>query len=818
MINDNTTRFKYIWFVLFYITFIFVAIIYSYQVFSDFEIDQASWQDVASYDFDLVDQTFEGGVLTNTYGISTPEQLAGMFMINESVEKQLNDASFVYADSMTSVGKPNNVKYINSEYILLNDVDMLGRSWTPSTFSSVFNGNYHVISNLEIKSSGYKYLGMVSELRSTTTTNGVATNGIIKNLYLKNINVANSYSSSVETYTGAVAGFCRGRIENVFVLSGSVTGSAYKGHYDRCAGGIAGNMDSYIGISPNIINCKNYASITSAKFSGGIVGRINSGTVKNCYNYASISNGTNDRPRAGGITAESYGTIQLCVNYGSVTSTTTPEGGGDVRAGGIVGYTDKPIDQCANYGDVNGGSSNASASYIGGIAGYTESTIRYSYNTGDINSNAKVTTLSTTQIDRPNAVKNSTEKDHTGHSTSSDYTQSDILNGTLSDMKTFLNNGIRKYGLTFVYMSFPDNMAAGLGYLSSLGFATGNIDGGRMSAYDTDEDIELFMMLRGDYSIKKEDKKAYAGGLTGYSTKDIEYCYSTSSVVGGYSQCTVASPVWFLFFYYVFGNSSVELKYDVDLITYRYNLGQYHHGAINGNTTSTAKYTNCSANSQSTSLSGVTFDQYKIIGSTSTQYGSSIRVQFELDNKLSNTSNYAGHRVFLFPTIIWNNDGTENGIGNSTWIVKDHATRTVGWWPFQRDVTYSVRELGPHKNQVIFGGFTWTRTNGNITGMTLDNANTGYFGNILLSNVDPAGESKYDFHYCDYYGNPTFDTLKDYFTIFNLNDFSSEISDFSTNSRGKTQYSDMSSFGIPSYFAVSSNINNGNPYLKNLYW
>ena len=51
MIETNTTkRFKYIWFVLFYITFIFVAIIYSYQVFSDFEIDQASWQDVASYD------------------------------------------------------------------------------------------------------------------------------------------------------------------------------------------------------------------------------------------------------------------------------------------------------------------------------------------------------------------------------------------------------------------------------------------------------------------------------------------------------------------------------------------------------------------------------------------------------------------------------------------------------------------------------------------------------------------------------------------------------------------------------------------------
>ncbi len=490
MINDNTTRFKYIWFVLFYITFIFVAIIYSYQVFSDFEIDQASWQDVASYDFDLVDQTFEGGVLTNTYGISTPEQLAGVFMINESVEKQLNDASFVYADSMTSVGNPNNVKYINSEYILLNDVNMLGRSWTPSTFSSVFNGNYHVISNLEIKSSGYKYLGMVSELRSTTTTNGVVTNGIIKNLYLKNINVANSYSSSVETYTGAVAGFCRGRIENVFVLSGSVTGSAYKGNYDRCAGGIAGNMDSYIGILPNITNCKNYASITSAKFSGGIAGRINSGTVKNCYNYGSISNGTNDWPRAGGITAESYGTIQLCVNYGSVTSATTPEGGGDVRAGGIVGYTDKPIDQCANYGKIEAGTASTSKSFAGGIVGYTTSGIKNCYNRGEIVANAKQTkTYDTSYVNYNN------------------YNVEELyyFKKLIEEIKImgFIKIGERN-GFYYYY------------------YIKGN-------ANNDKEKIER--TISSEY--------AYAGGIAGNVSNDnanstnISYCYSTSKVDGG---------------------------------------------------------------------------------------------------------------------------------------------------------------------------------------------------------------------------------------------------------------------------------------------
>ena len=250
-------------------------------------------------------------------------------------------------------------------------------------------------------------------------------------------------------------------------------------------------------------------------------------------------------------------------------------------------------------------------------------------------------------------------------------------------------------------------------------------------------------------------------------------------------------------------------------------MGQYHHGAINGNTTSTAKYTNCSANSPSTSLSGVAFGQYNITGSTSALYGGSVRVQLDLSNQFSSGSNYAGHRAFLFPTIIWDNDGPENCLGHSANIVKSHLTVTEGWI-FKHDVTYSVCERGPQKDLAIFGGFIWTREYGNITGMALHNNNSGYTdtGLVLLSNVDPARVSKGDIHYCSYYGNPTFDTLRDYFTIFNLNDFSSEISDFPTNnSRGKTQYSsDVSSFEAPSNFAVSENINNGNPYLKNLYW
>ncbi len=376
MINDNTTRFKYIWFVLFYITFIFVAIIYSYQVFTNANIKQVTWQDVASYDFDLVDQTFEGGVLTNTYGISTPEQLAGVFMINESAEKKLNSSSLVYADTITNIG--SQVQTINNEYVLLNDVNMSGMSWTPSsTFSGIFNGNYHVISNLSIESSNYAYIGMVRRLYGT-----------IKNLFLKYIYISNDREATGESGSGSVAGECYGNISNVTVLEGVVNGPFYYDNSDRKTGGIAGSLTN----NGTITNCINYATVGFSKFSGGIVGVQYNGIIKNCYNYGSISNGTNDWPRAGGICGESKGgTIELCVNYGSVTSIRTPEGGGDVKAGGIVGHATQPIEQCANYGKIEAGTASTSKSFAGGIVGYTTSSIKNCYNRGEIVANAKQT-------------------------------------------------------------------------------------------------------------------------------------------------------------------------------------------------------------------------------------------------------------------------------------------------------------------------------------------------------------------------------------------------------------------------------------------
>ena len=98
-----------------YIAFLLVGIIYSAQLFAEYHPRYITWQDVANYDFKLVDQTFENGVLTNTYGISTPEQLAGVFMVDQSTEKNLNNSSLVYADTMDNIGESDEVITINSE-------------------------------------------------------------------------------------------------------------------------------------------------------------------------------------------------------------------------------------------------------------------------------------------------------------------------------------------------------------------------------------------------------------------------------------------------------------------------------------------------------------------------------------------------------------------------------------------------------------------------------------------------------------------------------------------------------------------------------
>lgn len=152
-----------------------------------------------------------------------------------------------------------------------------GKKWTPvGSFAGVFDGDGHHISNL--------YVNAANNAGLFGTVNG------------------------------------SGKIRNLNILSGSVTGKAYTG---SIAGSVAQNAV--------IINCSNLAAVSGTNNVGGVVGRMgsNTGYLLNCYN-------------GGTVTASSYGCGGVVgtlscngLNLYNTGAISTSYGNG--RVGGIIG-------------------------------------------------------------------------------------------------------------------------------------------------------------------------------------------------------------------------------------------------------------------------------------------------------------------------------------------------------------------------------------------------------------------------------------------------------------------------------------------------
>ena len=191
----------------------------------EFEQFKQTWQYRADTNFTQSIKTDEEtGEQVVVYNISTPEQLAGMFVHSEKVQ----------ADSATS-------HKVGDSYQLTQNLDLNGNTWVSvKSFTGNFDGNGFVISNLNNS--------FVDELT-----------GIVENLSLEKINISRSGD------TGAIANTSYGTIKNVHLLSGSISSS--KGNL----GGIVGIM--YEGL---VENCTNKATVSgTATNIGGFVGNAN---------------------------------------------------------------------------------------------------------------------------------------------------------------------------------------------------------------------------------------------------------------------------------------------------------------------------------------------------------------------------------------------------------------------------------------------------------------------------------------------------------------------------------------------------------------
>lgn len=248
---------------------------------------------------------------------------------------------------------------LRGNYILMNDIDLSGKEWTPigaqTYFMGNFDGNGHKITGMTISiNNGLTYNGLFKEIYinaivynlhlvnptvSNTNTNNFGNAAIVgvNNGYISNCSVTGGTISSVHTFSGGISGGIvafnnnDGRIIHCRVIGTTMSNT---GTFS-CVGGIAGiNQGGWI-----IASYTNGCMINNAYYQSGIVGYTTSsnGGVFGCYTVAPTI--TNTGSNAGlivglngnGATISScYGTnitgqsLTLCGNGGVLTNCVEP--------------------------------------------------------------------------------------------------------------------------------------------------------------------------------------------------------------------------------------------------------------------------------------------------------------------------------------------------------------------------------------------------------------------------------------------------------------------------------------------------------------
>jgi hypothetical protein len=235
----------------------------------------------------------------------------------------------------------------SSCFIVTAEIDMDGQTMTPvgniygTVFTGVFDGNGHVIRNIEINTPGSNYVGLFG---------CVSTGGQIKNLGVEEVNIQGS------SYVGGLVGENGdGTITDCYA-TGTVSGGNY-------IGGLVG--ENYAG---TITACYATSTVSGSGYVGGLVGFDYAGTITTCY---ATGNVTGTGSYVGGLVGYQYaGTITACYATGAVS--------GNYDVGGLVGENgDGTITDCYATGTVSGGN------YIGGLLGYnSQGKAIHCYSTG----------------------------------------------------------------------------------------------------------------------------------------------------------------------------------------------------------------------------------------------------------------------------------------------------------------------------------------------------------------------------------------------------------------------------------------------------
>ncbi len=362
------------------------------------------------YDCDYVPQTgspcwdgsvadaYEGGDGTegNPYQIATPQQLALLAQ-------------------QTNTGTGGDAHYILVNDICLNvendsiDWPVIGKETSqnlPIYFTGVFDGNGHTIERMIIRENhvdaglfGHTRGAVIKNLRVVDASIqvgsdvgiivGQAYNTSIINCTVQNSSISHEHNSN--NYVGGIVGgyYPTDNASDTVYIKDCVSEVRFL-NPERFfnAGGIVGRcmtMSADGGFAV-IENCENRSNVEGSHYVGGIMGNADNShngeslalIIKGCRNYGTISSTT----FCGGIVAHSWGVQMIgCLNMGEVVARDVNS---DVLVGGLAALLKESVMvECVNKGNVI--SESNFGTQIGGLVGYNdESVIANSYNLGTI--------------------------------------------------------------------------------------------------------------------------------------------------------------------------------------------------------------------------------------------------------------------------------------------------------------------------------------------------------------------------------------------------------------------------------------------------
>ena len=256
-------------------------------------------------------------------------------------------------------------------HIKLNaNIDLGGRAlviggWS-NTFAGHFDGANNAILGLSLTTDNAahngEYIGLfptmaadssVRNLAVAGSVTGASRIGVISAIVNKVI-ITNIYNFANVTSTGT----------NVGGIVGLTNSGASGTHIENCvnfgsvsASGTTTNAGGVIGyLNALVQDCENYGDVEGKDYSGGVVGKIDNGTITGSKNYGYVHSTVNT---IGGVAGDGGGTFQNCANYGEVRSSTG-------YTGGIIGVARSikvTMTDCVNYGSIS------SSTMVGGIMG-----------------------------------------------------------------------------------------------------------------------------------------------------------------------------------------------------------------------------------------------------------------------------------------------------------------------------------------------------------------------------------------------------------------------------------------------------------------